>query len=412
MASILVYTSPARGHLYPALGVAVELRSRGHEVHVRTLSTEVERVRELGMGAEPIASGIEARAMDDWRGSNPMQSLERAMKTFGDRSVLEVDDLREAIGACTPDTLLVDTNCWGAQAVAEASGLPWAVFQPYLTALPAPGVPPFGPGLRRSTGPAGRVRDALLGKAIFARMGRTAMPAINEARSREGLESLRGIPDLYARAPRVLYFTAPEFDYPRGAWPAGYVFVGPGLWAPPSETPEWLDAIDRPITHVTCSTERQNDSTIVEAATAALPAAGLSVVATSAAFEPDRLRPTGTAHCRVERFVAHDAILDRASVVVCHGGMGITQRALTHGVPVVVVPFGRDQPEVARRVEYAGLGVRLTPGDLTPQSLAAAVRTARTMKANAERMAQAFARTGGAGAAADALEELHTGVGV
>ena len=30
MASILMYTSPARGHLYPILGVALELRARGH----------------------------------------------------------------------------------------------------------------------------------------------------------------------------------------------------------------------------------------------------------------------------------------------------------------------------------------------------------------------------------------------
>ena len=53
------------------------------------------------------------------------------------------------------------------------------------------------------------------------------------------------------------------------------------------------------------------------------------------------------------------AVLDRAVCVVCHAGMGITQKALAHGVPVVAVPFGRDQPEVARRVEVAGAGVRL-----------------------------------------------------
>ena len=38
---------------------------------------------------------------------------------------------------------------------------------------------------------------------------------------------------------------------------------------------------------------------------------------------------------------------------VTHGGMGATQKALDHGVPVCVVPFGRDRYEVARRVEVA-----------------------------------------------------------
>ena len=50
-------------------------------------------------------------------------------------------------------------------------------------------------------------------------------------------------------------------------------------------------------------------------------------------------------HRRIERFVPHTPVIERASCVVCQAGMGITQKALAHGVPVVVIPFGRDQPE-------------------------------------------------------------------
>ena len=60
---------------------------------------------------------------------------------------------------------------------------------------------------------------------------------------------------------------------------------------------------------------------------------------------------------RVERFVSHAAVLERAAAVVCHGGMGIVQKAIAAGVPIAAVPFGRDQPEVARRVVEAGAGV-------------------------------------------------------
>ena len=153
MARILVYTSPARGHLYPVLGVALELGRRGHEVHVKALAGEVDRVRGLGLHAAPIAPDIEAREMDDWRAGKPMQALELAIRTFADRAEAEVDDLRDAVSRAGATALLVDTNSWGAQAVAEASGLPWVVFQPYFLALPAPGVPPFGPGLQMSPAP-------------------------------------------------------------------------------------------------------------------------------------------------------------------------------------------------------------------------------------------------------------------
>ena len=112
------------------------------------------------------------------------------------------------------------------------------------------------------------------------------------------------------------------------------------------------------------------------------------------------------ANVRIERFLPHAPLLERAACVVCHAGMGITQKALAHGVPVVAVPFGRDQPEVARRVEVAGAGVRLPARKLTPDRLREAVRRAIELRPGAERIAAAFAAAGGAVAAADELEAL------
>jgi MGT family glycosyltransferase len=406
MARILVYTSPARGHLFPILGVALELKRRGHDVHVRTLAGEVLRVRELGLSADAIAPAVEGREMDDWAAKNPMQALERAIKTFADRAAAEIDEVPIAIRESGARALLVDTNSWGAQAVAESSGLPWAIFQPYFVALPASGVPPFGPGLRRSTGLAGRLRDRVLGRMIQKKMDATGLAALNEVRGRLGLDALTTVGELPVRAPRVLYFTTRALEYPRPAWPPNFRFTGAATWAPASETPSWLRDVDRPIVLVTCSTERQQDRAVVEAALEGLPAAGYFVVATSAAHSVEDLRGADGPNTRVERFLPHDPVIERAAVVVCHGGMGVTQRALSKGVPVVVVPFGRDQPEVARRVEYAGAGARLEAKRLGGASLAAAVKEAAAMRDGARRVGAALAETGGTAAAADAYEEL------
>ena len=112
------------------------------------------------------------------------------------------------------------------------------------------------------------------------------------------------------------------------------------------------------------------------------------------------------ANARVERFVPHGPLLARAACAVTHGGMGATQKALAAGVPVCVVPFGRDQLEVARRVEVAGAGTRLPASKLRPDRLRAKVREAMGKRAGAERVAAGYAATGGAAAAADAFEAL------
>jgi UDP:flavonoid glycosyltransferase YjiC (YdhE family) len=110
---------------------------------------------------------------------------------------------------------------------------------------------------------------------------------------------------------------------------------------------------------------------------------------------------------RVEEFVPHTPVLARAEVAVTHGGMGATQKALAAGVPVVVVPWGRDQLEVGRRVEHAGVGVFLPRKKLSPESLRSAVRRARELKPQAERFAARLAGEGGVALAVERLERLE-----
>jgi UDP:flavonoid glycosyltransferase YjiC (YdhE family) len=128
------------------------------------------------------------------------------------------------------------------------------------------------------------------------------------------------------------------------------------------------------------------------------------VVVTTADVDPSGLK--SPPNVRIERFVPHSPVLKRCACVVCHAGMGITQKALAHGVPVVAVPFGRDQPEVARRVEVARAGVRLPASKLSGPTIRQAVDTAIALRPGAGRIAAAFAAAGGPEAAANALEEI------
>src|SRR5438105_946745 len=82
MGRYLAYTSPARGHLYPMVATLLELRRRGHEVHVRTLASEVPALEALGLDAGPVAAVIEDRHLDDWTAATVRERLGRSLRTF------------------------------------------------------------------------------------------------------------------------------------------------------------------------------------------------------------------------------------------------------------------------------------------------------------------------------------------
>src|SRR5215210_7611138 len=406
MARYLVYTSPARGHLYPIVPTLEELRRRGHEVVVRTLASEVGLLRGLGFEAAPIDPAIERKEHADWRARTPIGALRDNLHVFFERARYDGPDLRRAIEGERPEALLVDVNAWGAMAVAESSGKPWATWCPYFLPIPSRDAPPFGLGLPPSRGALGRLRDRLLSPVLFGIYNRQA-PELDAVRAQLGAPPVRRIESAMLRAPLLLSLTAEPFEYPRSDWPTSVRMVGPGIWDPPAKSPAWLEESKRPLVLVTCSTEFQNDGKLAQAALDALAGEDLSVVVTTGGVDPSSFTPPPNA--RVERFVPHRPVLERAACVVCHGGMGITQKALAHGVPVCVVPFGRDQFDVARHVEVAGAGSRLPASRLRPERLRSAVREAMGKKDGAERIAAAFASAGGPRAATEALEKLLNG---
>jgi MGT family glycosyltransferase len=400
---VLAYTSPARGHLYPLVPILDELARRGHAVAVRTLSSEVALMAERGFDAAPIAPAIEAIEHDDYHGRTAGAKLKRGMATFGARAEHEVTDLRGAIAEQRPDALLVDCMTWGASAVAEARGGPWAQWFPFPLPLTSRDAPPFGPGLKPAAGLPGRLRDRVLRPFVVGMLERAAFPVLNATRASVGVPPLTTTDDMYTVAPLLLYMTAEPFEYPRSDWPESVRMVGPCAWDPPADPPPWLAEVERPLVLVSTSSEFQDDGELVRTALDALADEDVEVVATLPSAQPPGAVP---ANARVERFVPHAPILERAACAITHGGAGATQKALAAGVPVCVVPFGRDQLEVARRVEVADAGTRLPASRLNAERLLDAVRSAMTKRDGARRVAEGYAATGGAVTAADAFEAL------
>jgi MGT family glycosyltransferase len=401
---ILAYTSPARGHLTPMMGPLLELRRRGAEVHVRTLAAGVENVRAAGLEAAPIAPAIEAIRHDDHEARIQIASGARSFATLRRRAKHEVPDLEAALDEVGPDVVLVDSTTFGAKAVAERRGLPWAVSQPSLIEEPAADGTPFGLGLRPLGPPLGPLRDRALDVLANRFDKQFRLAAVNAGRRAAGLPPLARAAEFRHRAPLTIYYTATPFDYPRDL-PPSVAMVGPSLWDPAPGQAVDLPAGERPLVLVGCSSEFQDDGAIAAAALAGLRDR-YRLVVTTAGVDPASLGDPGDA--LVARYLPHVPILRQADVVVCHGGMGITQKALAFGVPVCVVPWGRDQLDVGAHVLAAGAGTRVGRHRLSPARLAAAVDEALGCRPGAARIKAGYEATGGVATAADRLEALAT----
>jgi MGT family glycosyltransferase len=406
MATILAYTVPAAGHLFPLMPGLLELKRRGHEIHVRTQAELVDAVRDAGLHAEAVDPAILDVPVEDYRAKRDIDRLRRGIHEMIARGPAERADTVRAIAEVRPDALIIDVNAYGAAVAAQGSGLPWAISLPSLLALPGKGIPPYGLGMKPMRGPLGRVRDTLVTHILIRQYARAMLPGLNRLRAAEGLPELTTPVGHMLSADRLLVLTGDPLEYPRGDdLPPHVRFVGAQSWDPPAEVPAWLDEPGDPWVLVTNSTDYQRDEALPLAAVEALRDEPVRVILTLAdAYDTVELTPAP--NVRVERFVAHGPVLERAAAVVTHSGMGIVQKAVAAGVPIVAVPFGRDQPEVARRVVEAGAGVRLPARKLTPERLRTAVREALAMRPAAQAAGARLRAAGGASRFADVAEEL------
>jgi UDP:flavonoid glycosyltransferase YjiC (YdhE family) len=253
------------------------------------------------------------------------------------------------------------TACGGL--AAELIDVPWVELSPHPLYRPSKGLPPIGSGLAPGTGVRGRMRDAVM-RALTARSWRTGL------KQRAAVRVDIGLPAADPGPRRRLIATLPALEVPRPDWPDEAVVVGPLHFEPTDEVLA-IPPGSGPVVMVAPSTALTGTAGMAQTALESLvPGETLPVggrVAVSWLNGPELAVP----HWAVVGRGRQDELLARADVVVCGGGHGLVAKALLAGVPLVVVPGGGDQWEIANRVVRQGSGELIRP--LTADGLADAV---------------------------------------
>jgi UDP:flavonoid glycosyltransferase YjiC (YdhE family) len=333
---VAVVAGPEAGHAFPAIALCLRFLAAGDDPVLLTGREWLDTAGAAGVEAvELLGLNPEASDDDDDAGSKIHQRAARM-------AVLNKPVLQQL----QPDLVVSDviTVCGGM--AAEMLGVPWVELTPHPLYLPSKGLPPIGSGLAPGTGVGGRLRDTVM-RAFTARSIRAG------DRQRSAARTAIGLPAHDPGPRRRLIATLPALEVDRPDWPAEAVVVGPLHFEPTAATLT-VPPGDGPVV-------------VVAPSTAATGAIGLAELALEHLL-PGRTLPPGS-RLVVSRLAGDDLqvppwatvglgrqddLLRVADVVVCGGGHGMLSKTLLAGVPLVVVPGGGDQWELANRVVRQG----------------------------------------------------------
>ncbi|MGW3965152.1 glycosyltransferase [Amycolatopsis sp. NPDC005003] len=378
---LLFATMPVPGHVGPLLPIARALAARGHQVRWCSGQVFAERIRATGAEFVAMDPAIDhlGRNIDELFPErtrlNGVAKLRYDMRSvFLEPIPAQVADLRRELDRRPADLVLHDAAHVGA-AVLKQLGGPRAVsvgVMPLM--LPAPEVPPFGPGLKYRRGTLARLRNGVVRRLLDNVVFKPVYD--HQDRILAGLGLPAGERGLSGVSPHLhLQNGVAGLEHPRDRLPPQVKFVGALVDpAPAAELPEWWDRMigaGRPIVHVTQGTVADTDlAQLVLPTIRALAGEDVTVVASTGAHDVGPLPGNAFA----APFLPYDRLLPEISAMVTNGGFGGVQLALAQGVPLVVAGTTEDKPEVAARVERSGAGLNLRTATPSEKALAAAVR--------------------------------------
>ncbi len=345
---VAVVAGPDPGHAFPAIALCLKFAAAGHDPVLLTGTRWLDQARSAGVESVELL-GLQPRAEDD-----DLDSGTKIHQRAAYMAAANVDQLREL----SPHLIVSDviTACGGM--AGELLGVPWVELNPHPLYLPSKALPPLGSGLAPGVGLRGRLRDVLMRKLT--------QKSINEGLSQRS--RARVSIGLSAKDPgpvRRLIATLPALEVPRPDWPDEAVLVGPLHWEPTDVVLQPPSGTG-PVVVIAPSTAFTGAEGMTELALGALESAGARVVVS--ALDP---AVSGLPPWAVAGLARQDLLLAGADLAICGGGHGFLSKALLAGVPVVVVPGGGDQWELANRVVRQGSAELVRP--LNRDSLTGAI---------------------------------------
>lgn len=369
-------------HISRLLEVGRELRDRhGHEVIFAGSGRYMDLPRAAGFPVEPVFTPDGELTLQIVANFGIVNY--RVMHEITEKAV---DADLECIGKVDPDLVVGDMR-WTLNISTDVARVPYvSILNGFWTRHRAAPIPVVDNHFAtRWLGP--RLSRAMLGILVDPVTAWVAR-AYRAMRRRHGLDP-SAARDIFALMEGDLNLVAdiPEFATTEGL-PANFHYVGPILWDlqwEENREPAWFRALEsgRPTVYVTGGSTGHAD--LLQEAASALRDSPYQVVMTTAGRK--HAIPSAE-NIHMVDFAPGRRLMDRADVVVCHGGNGTINQAIVSGAPVVGIARHVEQAIHLERVEAMGFGKRVYIG----KGLAGRIRAAVDEVAGQQQYAKAASR--------------------
>jgi zeaxanthin glucosyltransferase len=407
---------PLFGHLNPMTALARKLQSRGNEIVFITVPDAEPILRAANLnfvtfGEEEYPAGSIARSWSSVAKLHGEEVVRHSMREL-------TPGLLKAAFAHLPrkivetgvEALVLDTVYFYVELVAMHLKIPYVHIWNVLHVDFSGATPACTFGWPHEATPEAMARNMEGLKAvgeIIAPLAEIAKPYAAKA----GLEIDWNDPSATTSKLAVISQTPREFDFPDTRWPAQFHYAGPfhdnkGRKKIPFP---WDKLTGEPLIFASMGTLVNGLEyvyrTILDAVET-LP--GIQVVVSvghNVNIEDLRPIPFNTL---VVPSAPQIELLKRAVLCITHAGLNTALEALAQGVPMVAIPIGYDQPGVAARIAYHGVGEFVELGDLTVERLSELiqrVRTNRSYQTRACHLQKVISQTHGLDLAADLIEK-------
>ncbi|HOS92631.1 MAG TPA: glycosyltransferase [Armatimonadota bacterium] len=396
MSKVTFFNIPCHGHMNPALALAQELVRRGE--CVRFYCTREFEPRITATGAQfrpyPIDDSYVRPTGEVFEGAARL--MEACTAGYGPLC----QDLRES----PPDYIIHDSVCVWGKILAHARGIPavCSVTQLAFSLRVLLTSVPFMSSLAKTV-PGG---TRWLMRYLRARRRLWAEHRVAPS----------GILDVFTNhEPLNLVYTSRLVQPQPERFDSSYAFVGPCLGSRGSAHDfPWEQLESRRVICISMGTIDTDLPRFYESCVEAFAQwDGCVVMAVGSEEQVARLR--APAHFVIRASIPQLEVLQRAAVLISHGGINSIQEAFWHNVPVVLVPGTAERILMSRQVVRLGAGILLSPHRATPARLAEAVHHVVTdpgIQANVAQVGASLREAGGVIRAADLIEEYKAAHGV